>query len=108
MNTVLGGTPCTSNSLGMRDREYQKAKPANTYRIVLLGASNDMSTGVKDNQTYENLVEDTLNSRVPDARYPRDEVLNLTDAADTIPQMVLRLEEVGFEFLSDAATLAVT
>src|SRR6266487_2525620 len=108
MSTVLGGTPCTSNSLGMRDREYQKAKPANTYRIVLLGASNDMGTGVKNNQTYENLVEDTLNSRVPDARYPRYEILNLSVAADTILQRVLRLEEEGFEFQPDAAILSVT
>src|SRR5436190_9908016 len=107
-NTVLGGAACTSNSLGMRDREYQKAKPANTYRIVLLGASNDMGTGVKNNQTYENLVEDTLNSRVPDARYPRYEILNLSVAADTILQRVLRLEEEGFEFQPDAAMLSVT
>jgi hypothetical protein len=107
-STVLGGTPCTSNSLGMRDREYQKAKPANTYRIVLLGASNDMGTGVKDNQTYENLVEDNLNSRVPDARYSRYEILNLSVAADTILQRVLRLEEEGFEFQPDAAILSVT
>ena len=47
MSTILGGAPCTSNSLGMRDREYQKTKPANTYRIILLGASNDMGTGVR-------------------------------------------------------------
>ena len=26
MSTVLGGAPCTSNSLGMRDREYQKTQ----------------------------------------------------------------------------------
>ena len=108
MSTVLGGAPCTSNSLGMRDREYQKAKPANTYRIALLGASNDMGTGVNNNQTYENLVEDTLNSRMPDARYSRYEILNLSVAADTILQRVLRLEEEGFEFQPDAAMLSVT
>jgi len=108
MSTVLGGVPCTSNSLGMRDREYQKTKPANTYRIVLLGASNDMGTGVKDDQTYENLVEDTLNSRMPGARYSRYEILNLSVAADTILQRVLRLEEEGFEFQPDAALLSVT
>ena len=107
-STVLGGAPCTSNSLGMRDREYQKAKPANTYRIALLGASNDMGTGVNNNQTYENLVEDTLNSRMPDARYSRYEILNLSVAADTILQRVLRLEEEGFEFQPDAAMLSVT
>jgi len=92
----------------MRDREYQKAKPANTYRIVLLGASNDMGTGVKNDQTYENLVEDDLNSRVPDARYSRYEILNLAVAADSILQRVLRLEQEGFAFQPDAAILSVT
>jgi hypothetical protein len=67
-----------------------------------------MGTGVKNNQTYENLVEDTLNSRVPDARYSRYEILNLSVAADTILQRVLRLEEEGFEFQPDAAILSVT
>ena len=108
MSTVLGGVACTSNSLGMRDREYQKAKPANTYRIVLLGASNDMGTGVKDDQTYENLVEDNLNSRAPDARFPRYEILNLSVAADSILQRVLRLEQEGFAYQPDAAILSVT
>ncbi len=40
-STTLGGVPITSNHLGMRDREYESIKPANTYRIALLGASND-------------------------------------------------------------------
>ena len=61
--TILGGTPTTSNRLGMRDREYEKIKPANTYRIVLLGASHDQGTGVNDDQTYENLVERPFESR---------------------------------------------
>jgi hypothetical protein len=108
VSTVLGGAPVKSNRLGMRDREYEKIKPANTYRIVLLGASNDMGWGVKNDQTYENLVEDNLNSRVPDARYPRYEILNLSVAADSILQRVLRLEQVGFEFQPDAAILSVS
>jgi alginate O-acetyltransferase complex protein AlgI len=107
-STVLGGAPCTSNSLGMRDREYQKIKPANTYRMMLLGASNDMGTGVKNDQTYENLVEDTLNSRVPYARYPRYEILNLSVAADSILQRVLRLEQEGFQFQPDAVMLSIS
>jgi hypothetical protein len=108
MSTVIGGAPCTSNSLGMRDREYQKAKPADTYRIVLLGASNDMGTGVRNDQTYENLFEDKLNSHVPDPRYSRYEILNLSVAADSLPQRVLRLEQEGFQFQPDAAILSVT
>src|SRR5437868_6180458 len=108
ISTVLGGAPCASNSLGMRDREYSRTKPANTYRIVLLGASNDMGFGVKNDQTYENLVEDALNSRVADPRYSRYEILNLAVAADSILQRVLRLEEEGFALQPDAAILSVT
>jgi len=108
MSTILGGVPCTSNSLGLRDREYNKLKPVNTYRIVLLGASNDMGTGVKDDQPYENLVEDTLNSHVPDTRYSRYEILNLSVAADSILQRVLRLEQEGFQFQPDAAILSLS
>ena len=76
--------------------------------MVLLGASNDMGWGVKNDQTYENLVEDNLNSRVPDARYSRYEILNLSVAADSILQRVLRLEQEGFEFQPDAAILSVS
>ena len=39
VSTVMGGAPISSNGLGMRDREYAEVKPANTYRMVLLGAS---------------------------------------------------------------------
>jgi len=92
----------------MRDREYQKIKPANTYRMVLLGASNDMGTGVKDDQTYENLVEDALNSRIPDGRYSRYEILNLSVAADSILQRVLRLEQEGFQFQPNTVMLSIS
>jgi len=108
ISTILAGAPCTSNSLGMRDREYQKIKPANTYRMVLLGASNDMGTGVKDDQTYENLVEDALNSRIPDGRYSRYEILNLSVAADSILQRVLRLEQEGFQFQPNTVMLSIS
>jgi hypothetical protein len=107
VTTVLGGAPVTSNRLGMRDREYEKVKPADTYRIVLLGASHDMGTGVKNDQTYENLVEDRLNRQHPDARYSRYEILNMSTAGDCVLQMLLRLEQTGFELRPDAAMFSV-
>ena len=108
VSTVLGPSPATSDRLGLRDREYDKIKPPNAYRIVLLGASNDMGWGVKNDQTYENLVEDDLNSRLRDARYSRYEILNLSVAADSILQRVLRLEQEGFELQPDAVILSVS
>jgi alginate O-acetyltransferase complex protein AlgI len=107
VSTTLGSMPITSNHLGMRDREYESIKPAYTYRIVLLGASNDMGFGVKDDQTYENVVEDNLNSRVPDPHYSHYEILNLSVAADSILQRVVRFEQNGLAFQPDGAILSV-
>jgi hypothetical protein len=104
----LAGARITTNHLGMRDREYQKAKPENTYRIVLLGSSHDMGSGVRDEQTYENLVEDSLNRKIPDARYTRYEILNVSVAGYSILQRVLRLEQGGFDFEPDAVILSIS
>src|SRR4029453_16310084 len=52
VSTTLAGAPIRSNSLGMRDRQYDRIKPPNTYRIVLVGGSHDMGAGVRDHETY--------------------------------------------------------
>jgi hypothetical protein len=108
VSTVIAGAPITSNHFGMRDREYEVAKPPNTCRIILLGASNDMGFGVKDDQTYENLTEAHLNQQHPDPRYSRYEILNLSVAGYSILQRVLRLEDAGFQFQPDIAVLSVS
>jgi len=106
-STILGGTPIKSNRLGMRDREYAEIKPANTYRIVLLGASHDMGTGVNDNETYENLVEDRLNERPPVPRHSRYEILNMSVGGSDILQRLLRLQQQGLRFAPDAVILSI-
>ena len=106
-STVMGGAPIKSNRLGMRDREYAEVKPANTYRVVLLGASHDMGTGVNDNETYENLVEDRLNEKTPDPRYAHYEILNMSVGGSDILQRLLRLQQQGFRFEPDAVILSV-
>src|SRR5207244_3677377 len=82
-------------------------KPANTYRIVLLGASHDMGTGVKNNETYENLVEDRLNDKPPDPRYSRYEILNMSVGGSDVLQRLLRLEQQGLRFTPDAVMLSI-
>jgi alginate O-acetyltransferase complex protein AlgI len=108
VSTVLEGAPIRSNSLGMRDREYDTIKPPNTYRIVLLGASHDQGNGVKENETYENLVEDRLNHELPDLHYSRYEILNMSLGNTGLFQRLLRLEQQGFQFKPDAAILSVS
>jgi alginate O-acetyltransferase complex protein AlgI len=106
-STNLKGVPINSNRFGMRDREYAEIKPANAYRIVLLGASHDMGAGIKDHETYENLVEDRLNDAPPDQRYSKYEILNLSVGGSSILQRLLRLEQQGFQFAPDAALLSL-
>src|SRR4030095_7915628 len=76
VSTILEGAAISSNRFGMRDREYDTIKPPNTYRIVLLGGSHDQGNGVKENETYENVVEDRLNRELPNSHYSRYEILN--------------------------------
>jgi len=107
VSTFLGGAAISSNSLGMRDREYDTTKPPNTYRIVLLGASHEQGSGVKVDETYENVVEDRLNRELPDSHYSRYEILNMSVGMSGLFQRLLRLEEQGFQFKPDAVILSV-
>jgi hypothetical protein len=108
VSTILEGSPVTSNHLGMRDREYDKIKPTNTYRVALSGSSHELGAGVRDDQTFENLVEDRLNRQLPDARYSRYEILNLSVGGHSVLQRLLRLEQLGFELEPDAAIFCVS
>jgi hypothetical protein len=107
VSTIFCGASVTSNHFGMRDREYEKVKPANTYRIVLLGSSHEQGNGVNDDQTYENLVEDSLNRQLSGRGYSRYEILNLSVSGYSILQRLLRLEQEGFEYQPDAAVLCM-
>jgi hypothetical protein len=40
------------NRWGMRDSEIELAKPANTYRIAILGPSHVMGSGVANGETF--------------------------------------------------------
>src|SRR6266540_1386201 len=39
LSTTVSGTPFSTNSLGLRDREYASPKPSGTFRILMLGDS---------------------------------------------------------------------
>ncbi len=103
---VLSGEVVTTNPLGMRDREYSKKKPAGAYRMLLVGASHEIGLGVKDDETFENLVEDHLN-RARAGTYSKYEILNLSVGAADLFQKLARIEQLGFDFEPDAVLLSV-
>ncbi len=66
----------STNSRGMRDREYAASKPANTFRIALAGDSIAAGWRVEDHECFETLIERAFDLRSHDAGGPAVEVLN--------------------------------
>lgn len=54
-------TPFTTNSAGLRDREYSVEKPDDTFRIAVIGDSFTMGSGVEIEEVYHSVLEDMLN-----------------------------------------------
>jgi hypothetical protein len=104
---ILCGVPAQINRWGMRDREYEKQKPPNTFRIVLLGSSHEVGSGVRDDESFENLVEDRLNRESGSRTGLRYEILNLSVGGYGVYRKLLHLEEHGFEFGPDAVIFSV-
>jgi hypothetical protein len=73
LKTMHRGASWTTNSLGMRDREYDLKKPANTIRIALVGDSIGAGWGVNDGQAFESLIEENLNQSSAALIDPRED-----------------------------------
>ena len=61
------------NSMGLRDREYTREKPDDTFRILVLGDSITEALQVEDHEVYTEVLEASLNSPPSATRY---EVIN--------------------------------
>jgi len=72
-----------TNSWGLRDKEYAKKRPENTVRIAILGGSLEMGTGVDNNEVFENLIENKLNTNRK-ANDPNYEILNFSISGSSI------------------------
>lgn len=61
LNTSFKLAHLSTNSHGLADREYPLAKPANSYRIAVLGDSYSMASGVDTDKSFHALLEERLN-----------------------------------------------
>ncbi len=104
--TTLFGKQFTTNRWGMRDREFDRAKPPGTYRIALLGPSDVMGWGVADSEVFKVRVEAKLDS-VARSRGMRAEVLNFAIASSSLPQQVTILKENVVPFSPDLIVVVV-
>lgn len=96
------GVMVETNTWGMRDKEYALQKPAGAYRIALLGGSVSMGSGVPQNQVFEGLLEDQLNSVRPSAKFSSYEILNFSMGGHGVVQYAEMGERKAVTFHPDA------
>ena len=100
LQRTLFGQPFTTNSYGLRDREYTLEKPPGIFRIAVLGSSIDMGWGIGADETYVRLLEDWLNTHAARRGLTRRfEVLNFAVAAYSPMQRLeaFRRKAVAFD-----------
>jgi D-alanyl-lipoteichoic acid acyltransferase DltB (MBOAT superfamily) len=96
------------NSLGMRDKEYSRAKPAGTDRVALLGASHVMGSGVNDAEVFEVLLEERVADERRSASDPqRWELLNFAIGSRSALQSLYRLQHDVLPFDPDTVIFVV-
>jgi hypothetical protein len=107
-NVDWHGAPLRINRWGMRDRDYEKEKPAGVYRIACLGASYLMAGGVEEKDTFENVAEQRLNATEieavhnPDGDPSRIELLNFGVDGYSSLERLAALEDRVLPFNPDA------
>ncbi|MGH9464589.1 MAG: hypothetical protein ACRD0X_03015 [Thermoanaerobaculia bacterium] len=88
------------NRWGMRDRDYQLAKPPGTLRLGVVGASYTMGAGVANEETFEAVLEERLNADALGDRHW--ELLNFAVGGYSPLQRLLALERKALPFDLDA------
>lgn len=94
----LYGVDVKINSDGYRDREYSVQKPANTYRIMVLGDSFTLGWGVPIEDAYSEVLEKMLNEKIKNRKF---EVINTALGNYNTQMEYEMLREKGMKFEPD-------
>ena len=97
------GRDFITNQWGLRGPEIQKAKPAGTVRIAMLGSSYTVGAGVEAELTFPFRLEGHLNEELAGTVAERFEVLNLAYPGESVLRSSARLEKQAGDFDVDIA-----
>lgn len=106
MRSLFLGQPFSTNRFGMRDRDYDEAKPADVFRIVLIGPSYVLGWGVGDSETIDVNLEARLDSLARRSGR-RVEVLNVSFPAWSVAQETYAIDALAARFHPDVIVLAL-
>lgn len=93
------------NSHGFRDRERSYQKPANTYRILVMGDSQVEALQVSLENSFPAILEQTLNEH---SAYRRFEVLSLGQSGFGTAEEYMRYLNFGIEYSPDLVLVLFT
>jgi lysophospholipase L1-like esterase len=103
-SAFLMGVPVSTNSEGLRDREFSLEKPPGVYRIMMLGDSTTLGWGVRQEDTAAKFLERKLNAHLPPG-YSHVEVMNTGVGNYDTVQEVTYYETVGWKYHPDVVVL---
>ncbi|HUF40027.1 MAG TPA: hypothetical protein VMN57_16000 [Anaerolineales bacterium] len=99
---MFHGAQFSTNSWGMRDREYDLVPPPGAFRTVLVGPSFVMGSGVANEEVFEALVERRLNEDFGGGAHTGYEILNFAVAGHSALQQLYVYEFRALDFQPDA------
>ena len=91
--------------MGFRSPTIEPTKGQGVVRIVVLGRSITMGSGVTDEEVYTARLQELLNQRSPERRY---EVLNFAVGGYELPQMSAVYDEFAADLDPDLVLVAMT
>jgi len=94
------------NSEGLRDREHQTSKPADTLRIAIVGDSYAEALQVPLEATFWSVMEKRLNECAPNNK--RIEIINFGVSGYGTAQELITLREQVWKYSPDIVLLAFT
>lgn len=98
----------STNSIGMRDREYLPTKPSGTLRIALLGDSITTGWGVDDQLNFESLWERSLTDYQRERRRGAVEILNYSVPGHAPGQRWEHFQRLGWSYQPDVLVYEAT
>jgi len=81
--------PYSINEWGMRDKSYARQAPENTIRVLLLGGSFVVGSGIADDEVFDTILEDRMNQSAGDTRY---EFLNASSSGFDLIDCIVRFD----------------
>ena len=101
--TVEFSNTFNTNSYGFRGKEISKEKPANVFRILMLGDSMTLGWGVEEDQTFSYIAEQELNKTAESHNLGiRFEVVNAGfTAGRSLDSYYVYLRDEAFQFNPD-------